>query len=125
MPSTTAQFRFIDRELRRIELMMRGVVHSYPLNPLPDELYEAMAGSMDVSQTDTAESRLQAIYQDTLMKPSLCTFSYEGPFPVNAAYKIVRLTLTDEAIEDTIDEIEGRLLALQGLPFNETIDGRM
>ncbi|MCK5151392.1 MAG: hypothetical protein KAQ65_06120 [Candidatus Thorarchaeota archaeon] len=123
MSSGSTQFRFIDRELRRIELTMRGVVHSYPLNPLPDDLYEGMAAVVEVDGTSI--DRLQRIYNSTVMKPTISTFDFENPFPVNCATKIARLTLTDDAIDNSIEDIEGRLLAMQGLPFQETVNDRI
>lgn len=123
MTSGSIQFRFIDRELRRIELTMKGVVHSYPLNPLPDDLYEGLAAVVE-GEGEPVE-RLQRIYDSTVMKPTLCTFDYENPFPVNSSTKIARLTLTDDAIDNSIEEIEGRLLAVQGMPFQDTIRDRI
>jgi hypothetical protein len=102
---------------------MKGIVQSYPLNPLPDDLYEGLAEVVEGEGTDI--ERLQKIYNSTLMKPTLCTFNFENPFPVNSCTKIARLTLTDEAIDDSIEDIEGKLLALQGMPFQETIVDRI
>ncbi len=123
MSSGSTELRFIDRELRRIELTMRGVVHSYPLNPLPDDLYEGLAAVVEGEGTDI--ERLQKIYNATVMKPTISTFNFENPFPVNLCTKIARLTLTDEAIDNSIEDIEGQLLSLQGMPFQETIAGRI
>ncbi len=123
MTANSIQFRFIDRELRRLELTMKGVVHTYPLNPLPDDLYEGLAAV--VEGEGTPQERLQTIYRATVMKPTLCTFAYDNPFPVNAATKIARLTLTDDAIDNSIEDIEGRLLAMQGMPFQETVNDRI
>jgi hypothetical protein len=102
---------------------MRGIVQSYPLNPLPDDLYEGLAAV--VEGEGSGIERLQKIYEATVMKPTISTFNFENPFPVNLCTKIARLTLTDETIDDSIEDIEGRLLALQGMPFQETIDGRI
>jgi hypothetical protein len=59
------------------------------------------------------------------MKPSVCTYNPGAPFRINTAIKIVRLTLLDQEIENRIDDLEGQLLALQGKPFNETIEDRI
>ena len=81
MSSGSTEFRFIDRELRRLELSMRGIVQSYPLNPLPDDLYEGLAAVVEGEGLDI--ERLQKIYNATVMKPTISTFNFENPFPVN------------------------------------------
>ena len=123
MSIDSAILRLIDRELRQIEMESRGIVQRYPLKPIPDDLYESIAGAADV--IGDAESKMQQIYRSTIMKPTICTFNFNLPFYVNACTKIVRLSLTDEYIEDIIEDLEGRLLALQGMPFNETVDERL
>ena len=123
MRTGTTKLRFIDRELRRIELDVQGVTQYYPLNPIPDDLYEGMASNVDVE--GTSFEKLQIIYRSTVQKPTFSTFTYENPFPVNCATKITRLTLTDAEIDKTVDDLEGQLLALQGMPFEDTIEERI
>lgn len=115
---------FVDRERRRVEVTFPDqITVCYPLNAIPDPMYEAMASALD-GKVD-ARSIVEELYTSTVMKPAVCTINASGPFPVNAATKIVRLTLTDEAIEETIDEIEGQMLALQGRPFRQTLQERI
>ncbi len=123
MQSEKTKLRFIDRELRRIELNVQGITQYYPLNPIPDDLYEGMASNVDVEGTSL--EKLQTIYRSTVQKPTFATFNFEHPFPVNCATKIIRLTLTDAEIEKTVDDLEGKLLALQGMPFEDTIEERI
>jgi hypothetical protein len=123
MQHGSSNLHFIDRELRRIELRMNQVNIVYPLNAIPDDLYEGIACALESSSL--SETGLASFYRDTLLKPVMCTFDASSPFPVNAAVKVVRLTLKDEVIEDGIDDLEGEVLALQGMPFNETIEDRI
>ncbi|MDF1540412.1 MAG: hypothetical protein P1Q69_16070 [Candidatus Thorarchaeota archaeon] len=123
MLTGTTTLRFIDRELRRIELSVRGVTQYYPLNPIPDDLYEGMASNVDVE--GTSFEKLQTIYRSTVQKPNFTTFNFENPFPVNCATKSIRLTLTDTEIDKTVDDLEGQLLALQGMPFEDTVEERI
>ena len=44
---------------------------------------------------------------------------------MNCAPKVVRLTYYDEIIRNTINDLEGRILSLQGRNFNETIEERV
>jgi hypothetical protein len=119
----TSGIKFIDREIRRIDFSIGGLTVSFPLNPIPDLVYEAMANA--VRRSADAPEILNELYVDTLMKPSVSTLNASNIFPINSAKKIVRLTLTDEAIRNTIDEIEGVELAFQGRPFQETQDERI
>jgi hypothetical protein len=119
----TSGIKFIDRQLRRIDFNIGGLTVSFPLNPIPDLVYEAMANA--VKRTADAQEILNELHVDTLMKPSVSTLNASNIFPINSAKKIVRLTLTDEAIIDSIDELEGMELALQGRPFEETQDERI
>lgn len=105
--------RFIDRELRRIEIATDHVIASYPLNPVPDALFQRLVNLVAISEATE--------YTD---KPAVCTNTSLDPFPVNYAHKIVRLTLNDDVIVDRIDEIEGDLLSLQGKPYSESEDKR-
>jgi len=115
---------FVDRERRRVEVTFPDqITVCYPLNALPDPIYEAMASALD-GNTE-AYARVEELYSSTVMKPAVCTLNSSGPFPINAATKIVRLTLTDQAIDETVDEIEGELLALQGRPFKQTLQERI
>ncbi|TFG10466.1 hypothetical protein EU538_01890 [Candidatus Thorarchaeota archaeon] len=117
------RIRLIDRENRRIELVKNEVILSYPLNTLPDRLKFAMA---DVFEGPLPpEEKLIRLYESSVMKPAVCTLNPSSPFPINTCTKIVRLSLTDQAIEERIDHLEGELLSFQGRPFDETIDDRI
>ena len=120
----TSLVRFVDRDTRRIEFNYQNTVISFPLNPIPDELYQAIASQADGD--DPPNELIERIYTSHVMKPSVCTFSAANlTFPINAATKIIRLTHTDEIIEELLDEIEGELLSFQGNPFEETIQDRV
>lgn len=121
--SAPSAIRFIDRERRRIETTIGGLTVEFPLNAIPDPIYEAMASAAD-SAKDSQE-RLQMIYDSTLMKPTVSSVNSVGIFPVNTAKKIIRLTLKDEVILDVIDDLEGAELAWQGRPFEKTVDERI
>ncbi|MFW9920713.1 MAG: hypothetical protein ACFFED_14005 [Candidatus Thorarchaeota archaeon] len=123
MASDSAHLRLIDRELRQIEIETKGIVQRFPLKPIPDDLYEAIAGAVDVE--GEPEEKMRTIYASTIMKPTVSTFNFDTPFYINSAVKIARLTLRDEIIEEKIEELEGRLLSLAGIPFNETIEERI
>jgi len=118
-----SSIKFIDRELRRIEIDISGLNVSFPLNAVPDMIYEAIVNTLEGAR-DTNE-KLQRLYEATLMKPTVSTLNSTGIFPVNSAKKIIRLTLTDEALEDRILELEGAELSFQGRPFEETIEERI
>jgi hypothetical protein len=119
-PST---FKFIDRELRRIEIDISGLNISFPLNAIPDSIYEAIVSTLEGAR-DTNE-KLHRLYDATLMKPTVSTMNSTGIFPVNSAKKIIRLTLTDDALEERILEMEGAELSFQGKPFEDTIEERV
>lgn len=115
--------KFIDRELRRIDFDIGGLTVSFPLNAIPDQLYEAMASA--IHRTSSSQFDLNEIYVSTLMKPTVSTLNSSNIFPINSAKKVLRLTLTDEAIAESIYELEGAELAFQGKPFSETLDERI
>ncbi|TFG29088.1 pyridoxamine 5'-phosphate oxidase family protein [Candidatus Thorarchaeota archaeon] len=115
--------KFIDRELRRIDFDIGGLTVSFPLNAIPDQVYEAMASA--IHRTYSSEQHLTEIYVSTLMKPTVSTLNSSNIFPINSAKKIIRLTLTDEEIIESIHELEGAVLAFQGRPFRETMDERI
>lgn len=119
-PST---IKFIDRELRKIDINVSGLDVSFPLNAIPDIMYEAIANTLEGAR-DT-EEKLRRLYESTLMKPTVSSQNVTGIFPINSAKKIVRLTLTDEELEKVILELEGAELSFQGRPFNETIEERI
>ncbi len=123
MTKDSAHLRLIDRELRQIEIESRGIVQRFPLKPIPDDLYEALAGAVDVE--GEPEQKLRAIYDSTIMKPAVSTFNFDAPFLVNSSVKITRLTLKDEIIDEMIEELEGRLLSFQGIQFKDTIEERI
>jgi hypothetical protein len=119
----SSKIKFIDREMRKIDINLSGLDVSFPLNAIPDALYEAIVNTLEGAR-DT-DQKIRRLYEDTLMKPTVSTQNSTGIFPINSAKKIVRLTLTDEALEDRILELEGAELSFQGKPFNETIDERI
>lgn len=125
MSASSISIRMIDRELRRIEISMRGIVQQFPLNPIPDDLFEALASFVDTASSESISEKLRAIYSTPVTKLTVCTFNYDNPFPINAAVKLARLTLKDSAIEEIIEDLDGRLLALQGLPFEDTVEERI
>ncbi|MFW9844950.1 MAG: hypothetical protein ACFFEV_10270, partial [Candidatus Thorarchaeota archaeon] len=108
-PST---IKFIDKDRRRIDINLGGLSVSFPLNPIPDVLYEAIANV--VNKSSTAPETVNELYIGPLTKPSVATLNASNIFPINSARKITRLTLTDEALEESIDEFEGTELAFQG-----------
>ncbi|MFW9768427.1 MAG: pyridoxamine 5'-phosphate oxidase family protein [Candidatus Thorarchaeota archaeon] len=119
-PST---IKFIDRELRRIEIDIGGLKVSFPLNAIPDAIYEAILNTLEGA--DDTNEKLRRLYDATLMKPTVSSINTTGIFPVNSAKKIIRLTLTDEALEDKILELEGAELSFQGRAFTDTIEERI
>lgn len=121
--SKPSQIKLIDREIRKIEVEIGGFNVMFPLNPIPDTMYESMANAIDIDGSN--DDPLRELYESGLMKPTVSSLNPFGIFPINSAKKVVRLTLTDETIEDTIHELEGAELALQGRPFEETIDERI
>ncbi len=119
-PST---IKFIDRQMRKIDINLSGLEVSFPLNAIPDMIYETILNSLEGAR-DTDE-KIHRLYDSTLMKPTISTQNSTGIFPINSAKKLIRLTLTDEALEDMILELEGAELSFQGRPFNETIEERV
>ena len=119
-PST---IKFIDRELRKIDINLNGLEVSFPLNAIPDRIYETLVNTLEGAR-DTDE-KIRRLYDSTLMKPTISTQNATGIFPINSAKKLIRLTLTDDALEDMILELEGAELSFQGRPFNETIEERV
>jgi len=109
--------------MRKIDINISGLDVSFPLNAIPDILYEALVNTLEGAR-DTGE-KIRRLYESTLMKPTISSQNTTGIFPINSAKKIVRLTLTDEALEDKILELEGAELSFQGRPFAETIDERV
>ncbi len=115
--------KFIDRELRRIEVDISGLNVSFPLNAIPDMIYEAIVNTLE--GVENMNEKLRALYEATLMKPTISTMNSTGFFPVNSAKKIIRLTLTDNALEERILELEGAELSFQGRAFEVTIEERI
>lgn len=115
--------KFIDRELRRIEVDISGLNVSFPLNAIPDMIYEAIVNTLE--GVENMNEKLRALYEATLMKPTISTMNSTGFFPVNSAKKIIRLTLTDNALEERILELEGAELSFQGRAFEDTIEERI
>ncbi len=118
-----SSIRFIDRELRRIEIDISGLNISFPLNAIPDPVYEAIVNTVEGAR-DTNE-KIYRLYDSTLMKPTVSSMNSTGIFPVNSAKKIVRLTLTDDALEKKILEMEGAELSFQGRQFEDTMEERV
>jgi hypothetical protein len=117
-----SHLRFIDRERRRIEVTDGSIIHSYPLNAIPDLLFEALAS---LAEKESDIDGLEHIQRATVHQPVANTSNAEGPFPVNSANKRVRLALLDEVIDNDIDELEGRVLALMGQSTEDNIEERM
>ena len=118
-----SKIKFIDKDRRRIEIILGGLSVVFPLNAIPDLVYEAMADA--VNRSSESPETLNELYIDTLMKPTVSSLNASNIFPINSAKKIIRLTLTDDALEDSVHELEGAELAFQGRPFEETIDERI
>ena len=112
-----SKIKFIDKDRRRIEIILGGLSVNFPLNAIPDPVYEAMADA--VNKSSEAPETLSELYVSNLMKPTVSSLNASNIFPVNSAKKIMRLTLTDDALDDTIHELEGVELAFQGRPFEE------
>ena len=118
-----SKIKFIDKDRRRIEIILGGLSVEFPLNAIPDLVYEAMADA--VNKSTEAPETLTELYVSTLMKPTVSSLNASNIFPINSAKKIARLTLTDDALEDSIHELEGAELSFQGRPFEETINERI
>lgn len=114
--------RFIDRERRMIDLIRNKVIMSYPLNAIPNDLYQALA---DLADTAPIKEDNLGILRARVDKASMSSLNLDYPFPINTSIKSIRLTLTDEAIEDRIDDLEGQFLAFQGRSFEDTADERI
>jgi hypothetical protein len=118
-----SRIRLIDRDERKIEIERGQIVMTYPLNAIPDILYQALA---DVAEKDiNTENGLEYLYRSTVQKPTFVTFNAMNPFPLNCAPKVVRLTYHDEVIRNTLSDLEGRILSLQGRDFDNTINERI
>lgn len=118
-----SRIKFIDRELRKIDIALSGLEVSFPLNAIPDAIYEAIVNTLEGVQD--ADEKIRRLYEDTLMKPTISTQNATGIFPINSAKKLIRLTLTNEALENMILELEGAELSFQGRAFGETIGERI
>jgi hypothetical protein len=119
-PST---IKFIDRELRKIDINLSGLEVSFPLNVIPDMIYERIVNTLEGARD--VDEKTQKLYDSTLMKPTISSQNATGIFPINSAKKIIRLTLTDDALDDMILELEGAELSFQGRPFDETLEERI
>lgn len=118
-----SSIKFIDREIRRIDFDIGGLTVSFPLNAIPDQVYDAMANAVNRS-ADSSEV-LNELYISNLMKPTVATLNASNIFPINTAKKIIRLTLTDDVLQESIHELEGAELSFQGRPFKDTQDERI
>ncbi len=119
-PST---IKFIDRESRKIDINLSGLDVSFPLNAIPDRIYESIVNTLEGARD--VDEKIHRLYESTLMKPTISSQNATGIFPINSAKKIVRLTLTDEDLDEMILELEGAELSFQGRPFDETIEERV
>lgn len=112
-----SRIRFIDTELRRIEMMDGNVIISYPLNVIPDDLFQELLNLVEKKpEGDVAD----IIHGSSVHQPAVSTQDPTSPFPINSANKRVRLTLHDVEIPDVIEDLEGQILALQGKTLEET-----
>jgi len=118
-----SKIKFIDKDRRRIEINLGGLAVVFPLNAIPDAVYEAIANA--VNRSSSSSETINELHIGTLTKPSVATLNASSIFPINSARKVIRLTMTDEAIENAIDEFEGTELAFQGRPFVDTLDERI
>ena len=121
-PNIRFQF-FLDRENRKLDWKSEDVVISFPLNPLPDPLYQAIAGAY--AGRSGYRDVLDFLFHSTMMRPTVCSSTADSVFSFNTAIKVVRLTLTDREIENRIDEIEGQILSFQGRTFEDSLEERM
>ncbi len=121
--SQSSRVRFIDREHRRIEVAHDQVFMSYPMNVVPDNLYQAMLSAMDGELPSS--DKIRRLFMSSLMKPTVCSRDRHDPFPFNTAVKVVRMTLTDDVLPEVVSDLEGELLALQGRKFEDTVDDRI
>ncbi len=114
---------FIDRELRRVELALGPAKYVYPLNSIPDNLLQNFLRLSDLP-TDP-EVVLSRFYSPSIPTADVCTVNPMSPFPTNCAPKIMFLTLKDDVLEREIDDIESKVLSLQGRSFKETVPERL
>jgi len=121
--SQSSRVRFIDREHRRIEVAHGQVVMSYPMNVVPDTLYQAMLSFFDGDLA--ANDKVRRFLRSSLTKPTVCSRDQNDPFPINTAVKVVLMTLTDDELLEVVSDLEGQLLALQGRKFEDTVDDRI
>lgn len=108
-----SHIKFIDRNLRRIEVGDANFSMIYPLNPIPNELYNAM---LNLIEGISDENLIEYMREDLTYQPVFITQDSSLPFPVNSANKRVWLTLTDEEIRERIDELEGLMLEVKTPP---------
>ena len=119
----TSKLKFIDKDRRRIDINLGGLSVVFPLNAIPDIVYEAIANA--VNKSASSFETINELLIGPVTKPSVATLNASNIFPINSARKIIRLTLTDEVLEDSIDDYEGNELAFQGRPFEDTLDERI
>ncbi len=108
--------------MRRIEVGSGSVRMLYPLNPLPEQVFETMLTLSDYgNDVDAAFKRL---FRINVYEAVVCTYNNIEPFPVNTSSKEVFLVPRDEIIEQIIDDLEGKFLSFQGRPFEDTLEER-
>ncbi|MCK5265451.1 MAG: hypothetical protein KAR03_07575, partial [Candidatus Thorarchaeota archaeon] len=79
----TSRIKFIDKDRRRIEIILGGLSVVFPLNAIPDPVYEAMADA--VNRSAESPETLNELYIDTLMKPTVSSLNASNIFPINSA----------------------------------------
>ena len=62
----TSKIKFIDKDRRRIEITLGGVSVVFPLNAIPDNVYEAMADA--VNKSPESPEILNELYIDTILQ---------------------------------------------------------
>ncbi len=113
---------FVDRETRRIETRLRKAQLLFPLNPIPEPLFQTMLAFTD--PRDDPQAALERLMQSRVFEATVCTFSFNQLFPVNTARKFVYPTPHDGVLEEVIDDLEGQLLSFQGRPLDDTLGER-
>ncbi len=123
MSTSDARILLVDRGRRVIEVLMKGVKVSFPLNPIPEQLYQQLTALAD--GPGTPHEIVHRLWRSSVSKPTTSTVDEMRPFKVNSVLKVACLTLLDSEIEQCIDDLESRLLGLQGRRFEATLEERL